>query len=91
MTATKRRYGKEEFAHRGDQVYETKVRPHLTDSDDGKFAAVDIETGNYEVDADSLKACDKLTARVADAQIWLVRIGSRYLHRFGGREKRGTS
>ena len=91
MTATKRRYGKEEFAHRGDQVYEAQVRPHLKDSDEGKFAAVDIETGNYEVDADSLKACDTLNARVPDAQIWLVRIGSRYLDRFGGRENRGTS
>lgn len=44
----------------------------------GKFAAIDIETGAYEVDAD-----DRLRARVPEAQIWMVRIGSRSVHRFG--------
>jgi hypothetical protein len=90
MASTKRRYSKEEFARRGDEVYETQVRPHLKAEDEGKFAAIDIETGIYEIDEDELAVCDKLNARRPDAQIWLVRIGSRYVHRFGGREKRGT-
>lgn len=88
MASTKRRYSKEEFARRGDTIYETDVRPHLKPDDDGKFAAIDIESGAYEIDVDELTACDKLSARIPEAQIWLVRIGSRYLHRFGGREKR---
>lgn len=91
MASTRRRYAKEEFARRGDELYETRVRPHLKAEDEGKFAAIDIESGNYEIDVDELKACDKLSARIPDAQVWLVRVGSRYLHRFGGREKRGTS
>jgi hypothetical protein len=86
MAATQRRYSKDEFARRGDEVYEARVRPHLTAADEGKFVAIDIETGEYEIDADELEACDKLTARVPDAQVWLVRVGSRYLHRFGGRD-----
>jgi hypothetical protein len=88
MASTKRRYSKEEFARRGDELYETQVRPHLKSKDDGKFAAIDIESGEYQIDDDELLACDKLNARVPAAQIWLVRIGSRYLHRFGGREWR---
>ena len=88
MPSAKRRYAKEEFARRGDEIYETHVRPHLKAHDEGKFAAIDIESGRYEIEADELEACDKLSARIPDAQIWLVRIGSRYLHRFGGREKR---
>jgi hypothetical protein len=91
MATTKRRYGKEEFARRGDEIYETQVRPHLTAEDEGKFAAIDIESGVYEIAMDELEACDKLSARMPNAQIWLVKVGSRYLHRFGGREKRGTS
>jgi len=83
MASTKRRYPKEEFARRGDQVYETQVRPHLKAEDQGKFAAVDIETGAYEVDVDELAACDKLTARLTEAQIWMVKVGSLYVHRFG--------
>ncbi len=90
MASTKRRYDKQEFARRGDEIYEMQVRPHLKTDDEGKFAAVDIETGAYAIDEDELKACDKLSARVPDAQIWLVKVGSRYLHRFGGRESRGT-
>jgi hypothetical protein len=88
MAITKRRYEKEEFARRGDEIYEKQVLPHLKSSDDDKFAAIDIESGAYEIDEDELTACEKLGARVSDAQIWLVRIGSRYLHRFGGRETR---
>jgi len=89
MASTKRRYDKQEFARRGDEIYEMRVRPHLTDDDDGKFAAVDIETGAYEINEDELEACDRLNARLPEAQIWLVKVGSRHLHRFGGRAARG--
>jgi hypothetical protein len=84
MDSTKRRYDKEEFAKRGDAIYENEVLPHLTTDDEGKFAAIDIESRLYEVDADELEACDRLRARVPDAQIWLVRVGSRFVHHFGG-------
>jgi hypothetical protein len=83
VATTKRRYSKEEFAQRGDAIYDSAVRPHLKPDDNGKFAAVDIETGDYEIDADELAACDRLDKRVPSAQIWLVRIGSRYLDRIG--------
>jgi len=85
MAPTKRRYSKEEFARRGDAIYEADVLPRLTAADEGTFVAIDIETGNFELDVDELAVCDKLSARIPDAQIWLVKVGSRYLHRFGGR------
>ena len=88
MAATKRRYRKEEFARRGDLIYENDIRPQLTGDDEGKFAAIDIESGAYEVDSDELRACRKLRARIPDAQIWMVRVGYRSVHRFGGREQR---
>jgi hypothetical protein len=90
MASTKRRYNKDEFARRGDAIYENDVRPQLKADDEGKFAAIDIESGTYEVDVDELAACDRLRARVPEAQIWMVRVGSRYVHRFGGRDRRGT-
>jgi len=77
------RYAKEEFARRGDEIYEREVRPTLEEGNEGKFVAIDIETGAYEVDTDELAASDRLRARVANAQIWLRRIGSRYARRFG--------
>jgi hypothetical protein len=88
MAATERRYSKEEFARRGDAIYEKHIRPVLTSADKGKFVAIDIESGEYAIDADELKACRKLRARIPDAQIWMVRVGYRSVHRFGGREER---
>lgn len=87
MASTKRRYPKEEFVRRGDALYENEVRPRLTAADKNKFVAIDIETGMHEIAEDELAACDRLRARVPDAQIWMVRVGSRYVHRFGGRER----
>lgn len=74
MASTKRRYSKEEFANRGDAIYEKDVRPQIKADDEGKFAAIDIETGMYEVDVDELAAGDRLRARLPDAQIWMVRV-----------------
>lgn len=83
-----RRYSKTEFVARGDKLYEEVLAPRMTSTDQGKFAAIDIETGEYEVDSDEMQACDRLYARIPTAQIWMVRIGSRYVHRFGGAGKR---
>ena len=90
MDTVKRRYSKEEFARRGDAIYEKDVRSKLKPEDEGKFVAIDIESGLYELDEDEMAAGDRLLARIPQAQIWMVRVGSRYVHRFGGRERRET-
>ncbi len=90
MAFTERRYSKEEFERRGDAIYEKAVRPQLKLRDKGKFAAIDIESGSYEIAADELKAARSARARIPDTQIWMVRIGYRSVHRFGGREEQET-
>jgi hypothetical protein len=84
MSSVKRRYPKEEFARRGDEIYERVVKPHLKPGDKDKFVAIDIESEGFEMDEDELAACDRLRERLPDAQTWMVRVGSRYVHRFGG-------
>lgn len=91
MANARRRYSKEEFARRGDAIYEKEVRPQVKARDLGKFAAIDIETGAFALDADELKACRKLRRRIPDAQIWMVRVGYPYVHRIGGRQRPGVS
>jgi hypothetical protein len=81
MTALPR-YTKEEFARRGDAIYENELRSVLEKANEGKFVVIDIETGAYEVDRDELAASDRLLGRLPDAQIWLRRIGSRYARHF---------
>jgi hypothetical protein len=85
MIANQPRYSKEEFARRGDEMYERSVRPYLQASDAGKFVVIDIETGAYEMDEDELAASDRLFMRIPDAQAWVVRVGSRYVRRFAPR------
>jgi hypothetical protein len=82
------RYSKEEFARRGDEIYESQVRQQVEADNHGKIVAIDIETGDFEVDQSETAACDRLEARRPDAQIWIVRIGSRHVRRFGGRTRR---
>ena len=79
------RYSKEEFAKRGDEIYMRDILPYTEESDEGKFVAIDIETGAYEIDADELTASDRLLSRNPDAQIWLTQVGSRYARRYGPR------
>jgi hypothetical protein len=82
------RYSKEEFARRGHEIYETQVRPQVEEDDRGKIVAIDIETGDFEVDKSEIAACERLEARHPNAQIWIVRIGSRHVRRFGERTRK---
>lgn len=91
MASVERRYSKEEIARRGDEIYESVIAPSLKRSDKGKILAIDIETREYELATDELTAGDRLRARLPEAQIWLVRVGSRSVHRFGGHGLRGES
>jgi hypothetical protein len=90
MGSTKRRYPKEVLAKRGEAIFEKDVKPHLKGRDPLDFVVIDIETGDYEVDADNLTACLRLRERIPDAQIWARRVGSPYIRRFGGRFRPGT-
>jgi hypothetical protein len=56
----------------------------------GQHFVNDLGTGAFEVDASEIAACDRLEASHPEAQIWMVRIGSRYVRRFGGRTKRAV-
>jgi len=85
MATQQSRYSKEEFARRGNDIYERDVRPKVADGNEGKIVAIDIETGMFEVAEDTLTASDRLLARRPDAQTWFVRIGHPALHRFGPR------
>jgi len=88
MDSVKPRYSKDEFARRGTPFMRRIFFPKLTAKDVGKFLAIDIETGEYEISADEMKAGDKPRARIPEAQIWVERIGYATAHRFGCRHYR---
>ena len=84
MTVRQPRYSKEEFARRGNEIYERDIRPQVETDNTGRFVAIDIETGAWEMDPDDYNATERLLNRVLDAQIWLVRVGHRATYRIGG-------
>jgi hypothetical protein len=58
------------------------VRPLLRPEDDGKFVALDIDTGEYEIDADDYTAVMRLRTRKPGAEIWLERAGQPAAYKF---------
>jgi hypothetical protein len=83
MTVQQLRYSKEEFARRGNEIYESQIRPQVEQGNHGKIVAIDIETGAFELARDTITASDRLLEHCPDAQIWCVRIGHKGVHRFG--------
>jgi len=88
MAALEPHFSKEEFARRGQTIFERDIRPHIQAGDEGKFVAIDIETGAYEMDRDDYTATEHLLVRCPNAQIWLLRVGRRATYRLGGRPVR---
>jgi hypothetical protein len=75
MAVRQRSYPKEEFALRGKAIYERDIRPLVEAENHGKYVAIDIDTGAWEMDASETAAGDRLRVRVPDAQTWMMRIG----------------
>jgi hypothetical protein len=86
----KPRCSKEEFAQRGNEIYESQVRPQVEAGNHGKIVAIDIETGAFEVADDVVTASEHLLSRYPDAQTWFVRIGHRAVYHFGARSLKET-
>lgn len=60
---------------RGQEAFDRHVRPKLRPEDDGKYVAIEIGTGDYEVDADDYTAVIRLRSRHPGGDIWLERAG----------------
>jgi hypothetical protein len=88
MTVRQPRYSKEEFARRGDEIYESQVRQQVEKGNYGKIVAIDIETGAFEVADDLVTAAKQLSARVPDTQTWFIRVGHPAVDHFGARSLR---
>ena len=91
MTMTYPRHSREEFALRGQEIYEREIRPRVKPGDEGKFVAIDIESGLFEMDADDYTATERLLTKRPEAQIWLQRVGHSAAYRIGPVSNRGTA
>ena len=76
-----KRYPPEEYARRGQEIYDRVVRPRLLPEDRDRFVAIDIDSDDYEINKDDYTATATLLARRPNAHIWLMRVGHRAAYR----------
>lgn len=75
----------QEIAARGQALYDTAIRPLVEAGNKGKFLILDVDSGEYEIDAEDLVASDRLLARCPDAILYGVRVGYSAAYSLGGR------
>lgn len=75
----------EEIVRRGEEIYEEKLRVVVeTKENIGKIISIDIETGDYEIDADPVVTGKRLLAKNPQAAIYGKRIGYNAAFALGG-------
>jgi hypothetical protein len=82
-SAQRRPFPPKEVARRGDAIYDRSIRALVEPAHEGEVVAIDIETGAFALGPDALTAARRLRVLQPDAEVWLVRVGSRALHRIG--------
>jgi len=76
---------REEIGVRGKQLYEQTIRSQVeTPENIGKMVVVDVETGEYGVDATGLETSRRLHSKRPDAQLYGIRIGYDVADAIGG-------
>jgi hypothetical protein len=70
-----RRLSGDEIVKRGRALYDNEIRPKVEAGNKGKFLVINVETGEYEVDADDVAAAKRARSRFPDAPLFSMRIG----------------
>ena len=73
-----------EVASRGESIYRQEIRHKVDPKYKGRFLVIDIETGEYEMNADDLVATKRLLARQPNAVVYGLQIGFPTAYRIGG-------
>ena len=84
MRSAYSKYSPEDVESRGEDIYERQIRQAVEHGNKGKFAVIDVETGEYELDADDLQATKRALAKRSDAVLYGVRIGYPTAYTLGG-------
>jgi predicted aspartyl protease len=64
------KYSADEIVARGKAIYEQRLRAQLEPQNVGKFLVIDIETGDYEMDADDLAASLRAARKAGRSAVW---------------------
>ncbi len=70
----------DELGRLGSELFVRRVHPVLHPEDDGKYVAIDVSSGEFEIDEDDYTAVARLRKRQPEADIWLERAGQPTAH-----------
>lgn len=73
----------EEIARRGKAIYDQKIRASVEPEHNGKYLILNVETGEYEMNADYLTASVRARERFPDAPLFTLRVGHPAAYRIG--------
>ena len=74
---------KPSIGDRAEALYHARIKDELSDDQLGKFLAIEVNTGDIEVGDTGLSALDAVHERNADAEVFLMKHGSRYAYTLG--------
>lgn len=74
---------REEVGRLGREAFARLTRDVLKPEDNGKYVAIDVDSGDYEIDASDYAAVMRLRSRRPGARSWLAQAGQRGAYRFG--------
>ncbi len=74
---------KPSIGDRAEALYNARIKRELNDEQLGKFLAVEVNTGEYEVGDDALAAMTALHERIAHAEVFLMKHGSMHAYTLG--------
>jgi hypothetical protein len=77
----------QEVVARGQAIYESRIRQLVEPAHIGDSIVIDVETGEYEIDADHLAASDRAAVKHPDGSLFAMRVGQRALGRIGGNSR----
>ena len=72
-----RAYKPGEITALGEAIYQEQLRSRIGPVEKGTFVVIDVETGDYEIDARDATATRRLLKRRPDAVTYGVRVGHR--------------
>jgi hypothetical protein len=79
------KYSPAEIGRIGREIYQRELRPKVEHENVGRFIAIDIRNGCYEIDDDEMKVVERYLAREPAGELLVLRIGYNATHALGGR------
>ena len=79
---------REDLSVKGNLLYQNQIRSLVdTEENQGKFVLIDVDSGDWEMDANEIAASHRLRDRRPEARAWMLRVGLPYARRFGAGHK----